>query len=141
MELEELLSRIKLSKEKVESVGRVVGRVGFFLGCAYVCASVTSTWIVSLLMSGDPVSATMRQANKSPKISLNFERTNYRNLRKAIERRNIFNADGEFPDETVVQEEGLEANEEATCLRPYHINWSKVRLPRPATLVYGAVGG
>lgn len=81
-----------------------VGGVLFF---AYLCATVTSSFMVSILMEGAVSKAVAETDSSSQKTqSLGEEKLNYVQLRKAVMARNVFNSTGEIPDESDLESSG-----------------------------------
>lgn len=101
MDWEHLLNSIKLPKAQRERYLRQGMRALLVLAAAYVTASTVSAWMMSEMLGSTLQAFNRMGARQSASASINLAVTeNYRDIRKAIMDRNLFNAGGEFPDET-----------------------------------------
>lgn len=98
MNLTEFMARYNLDRERLSSLSEVGIRVGAIFFFGYVAATVMAAVLVSSLLK---VLATPAQASRGGKADGIFTMSapNYREIRKAITERNIFNSDGKFPEE------------------------------------------
>ena len=105
--------------ERRDSLQSLLLAVSFIMLVSYLSASTVSAYFVTVL--GET-------ALKKPKSVARFSGTvgfrkdvNYRTIRKKVMERNIFNSEGEFPDETMpeiedTKEENVAFNENAPCV-------------------------
>ena len=74
--------------------------LGLAVVAAYAFAAVVSAILMSFMMKS-AVKPPVRSASAGPAVQLNMGRQpNYRDIRKAIMDRNIFNSEGKFPEES-----------------------------------------
>ncbi len=74
--------------------------VGVSIIGAYAVAAVVSAILMSFMMKS-AIKPQTRAASAGPSVQLNLGRQpNYRDIRKSIMDRNVFNSEGKFPDET-----------------------------------------
>lgn len=94
----ESFEKFKLERKKYDRlVGRVY-KVGTVLFLAYVSASLLSTLVMVLLVDQATVVPRKAVASASRPVRVS-SRVNYHSIRKEVLGRNIFNKEGEFPDE------------------------------------------
>ena len=93
---EKLQTIWKQNEDRIRSALGFSIRIGVILFVSYMLASIVSTFSVDFLSEA---------AMKSAKSSVDIERPNlrktlnYRDVRRSVVARNIFNSDGELPDE------------------------------------------
>src|SRR5690606_10376605 len=116
MHLEQILSTIKFPREFIDRWSRKIMLVSFVIALSYVLASSASAYIMTVML--DPVISTMKRS-QAPAVNASLDmgqRPNYLEIRNAVLDRNIFNADGEFPDESLPEDS--EVQQTATDFDP-----------------------
>jgi type II secretion system protein C len=101
LDLEKLKTLMTKTTELRERLGRKGKKLGLVLGVSFVAASGVSDFIMAEMMSSTMISyQKLARRTTNSTASVQMISANYRDIRKAIEDRNIFNLDGEFPDES-----------------------------------------
>ena len=89
----------EVDKNKIQSVLSIALSAFFILFTSFVLAQVVSAFAVSSLLK--PVLAPKKSKKEQNELALKSVKTpNYRELNKDILKRNIFNDEGKFPDES-----------------------------------------
>jgi len=100
--------------------GMKVYKVVSVLFVSYVSASIVSSGVVLFIIGQSAAPKSRLKSAEATNLSLS-KSVNFRDLQKDIEDRNLFNSDGEFPDESVLEEGGATAgadfNEDAACVK------------------------
>ncbi len=105
MNLENLKSLFTKTVDLREKLTRRGKKFALILGVAFVAASGVSDFLMSKMLSSTMASYQKLSRRKSMgSTSIQMISANYRDIRKAIEDRNIFNVDGEFPDESAPED-------------------------------------
>jgi type II secretion system protein C len=83
--------------DAMERSSRTLFRVSLTLGFSYVCATIVSSWSMSGLLKASLADASVN-GKRTRKVRV-AKGVNYHDVRKRIMDRNLFNSEGEFPDE------------------------------------------
>lgn len=117
------LSLLNSNRLVVAKVMTWLQRVILLMAIAYVAASSMSAWFASLLV-GSTMQRLVKTSTKPTTAALNFNSNyNYHPLVKVIKDRNLFNAEGKFPEETNTDTKSQEGNRpsfdiNAACSKP-----------------------
>ncbi|MFK7872388.1 MAG: type II secretion system protein N [Oligoflexales bacterium] len=97
------------SSERVEKFFHYASFAAMTMFCAYVLAAIASASLVLIMVDLSPESKRKQKklsdSGSEASIKLVFPRLpNYRNVRVAVLERNLFNSEGELPDETALND-------------------------------------
>ena len=84
---------------------RLLSVVAVMLMGAYALASTASAWIMSEMMNATLTSFDRPNSRQGPASFSIGPTSNYRDIRKAVMDRNVFNSAGEFPDEEPIEDD------------------------------------
>lgn len=99
MNLADFVAKYNINRDRLTSLSEAGIRLGSILFFGYVAATIMSALLISsVLKILTKPAVTMAKAERSEGVFA-LSAPNYREIRKAITERNIFNSDGKFPDE------------------------------------------
>jgi len=100
LDLESLKDMLKSTAELRQRLAKFGMRAAFLLGLSFVLASGVSDFMMSIMMESTMISyQKLARASSKGIASVDMISVNYRDIQKGIEDRNLFNMEGEFPDE------------------------------------------
>lgn len=118
-----LISLLNSRREAVATVVKWAQRLILLMAIAYVAASSMSAWFASVLV-GSTMQRLVKTSAKPSTAALNLNSSyNYHPLVKVIKDRNLFNAEGKFPEETNTDAKSQEGGRpsfdiNAACSKP-----------------------
>lgn len=101
----------QLAKLLTPEVKRYLLYCSIVLAVSLVSANILASLSLPYIMKS-AISNKKSQDNEGSDKRSPFRRPNFRDIRKAIEDRNVFNLDGEFPDESVKEEDSSKEAEQ-----------------------------
>lgn len=125
----------KVYKDKKETLFRS----SLVVIAAYVVATLVATFVVSVVLEslGSKGVTNARKVSKSSFVISKSSSMNYMTLRKSVMGRNIFNSDGEFPDEKEVNEDKEKVSKPSVFDNAAECKKSKLKLTLVGTIAMG----